>query len=244
MASLNSRYQHSYTLELVCPPPLPGKSTSEVSELGLQIARNLCSSPEILFKLNPYVEEVVMVAHTDPEAVDIPKVAAIQGVALDADYATSEFIQYAVTERIGLIFGCTMINVNHCVLRTTHDGLEALSDPGKGVTIRSSWTAMATMQGSDQKTGNAKNAALGLEKDLTPAKPTTQGPELVDDETQGLDSGPKNVITIQETHSICCNVLLSWYIKSQFNASRKIMHERFIEAWKEEMNCGSNSNKQ
>ncbi|KIV87334.1 hypothetical protein PV11_02887 [Exophiala sideris] len=213
MAFMQTHFHQGYITDLVCPPPPPGQTAADVLEIGLALAREMCSSAKIMTTLNPYIADVSTISSNDPSAVDIQSLAADFNVDVRADYATSDFTQYAITDKLPVLFGYTTTLVYHSALRTTKDGLEALTNPGNGVTIHGRWVVKVAER--DEYADEA-------------------GKEAPMDDTFSLGSS-SGVINLLETQATRCNVMLSWYIKQNVDKSHRVTHKRFKELWRERM---------
>ncbi|KAI1610829.1 hypothetical protein EDD36DRAFT_304642 [Exophiala viscosa] len=213
MTFMRTHFQQGYITDLVCPPPPPGKTATQVLQIGLVLAREMCSSAKVMTTLNPYIADVSTISPADPAAVDIHSLAATFNVDVRADYATSDFTQYAITDKLPVLFGYSTTLVYHSALRTTRDGLEALTNPGNGVTIHGRWVVKVAER-SEYVDEVSREAPMD------------------DAFSLGSSSG---VVNLLETQATRCNVMLSWYIRQSVDKSHRTTHKRFKELWRERM---------
>lgn len=220
---MQTQFQQGYITDLICPPPPPGKTSAEVLQTGLKLAREMCSSAQVMTTLNPYIADVSSIPASDPQVVDVESLAASFDVDVraGADYATSPFTQYAITDRLPILFGYSTTLVYHSAIRTTQDGLEALTNAGNGVTIHGRWAiklADAAEYAADEQDtqGGGAAAAPGLDDAFSMA-------------------GTSGVVHLLETQQTRCNALLGWYIKQSVDKSHRTTHKRFKELWRERM---------
>ncbi len=215
---MQTSFQQGYITDLVCPPPPPGKTASDVLQTGLALALDMVQSAKTMCTLNPFVLDVTSMPADHPKLVDTQALASNFNVDVSAAYATSQFSQYEITDKLPVFAGYSTTLVYHTALRQTRDGLESLTNPGNGVTIHGRWVIKVADRGS------------GSDEEKNKAAP----PEESDDGKFSLGNA-SGVINLLETQQTRCNVVLSWYIKQSFDKSHRTTHRRFKELWRERM---------
>lgn len=231
MSLLQTYFRKGYITDLVCPPPPPGKTAADVLQTGHSIAMSMVSSAETMAFLNPFVTDVGTLPANDPEAVDVSSLAASFKVELNSAHATSAFTQYTITDKLPVLFNYSTTMVYHSAMRTTTTGLEALTDPGSGVTIHGHWTVRVAQPGQDGNT--TRHDEMGQAGREIETETEAEGAPAADDDFSLTNSS--GVINFVETQQTRCSVLLAWYIKQSFDKSHRTTHRRFKEMWRERM---------
>jgi hypothetical protein len=227
---MQSRFQQGYITDLVCPPPPPGKTAADVVQMGHELAMSMCSSAQTMSQLNPFVTDVSTLDPSDPKAVDTAALAAAFGVEVNAEYATSQFTQYSITDKLPVVAGYSTTLVYYSAIRTTRDGLEALTNPGNGVTIHGRWViSVGGGGGAHDRNGESTEKLTSVS---TSSSLSSSSPPNDDAFSLGNSSG---IVHLLETQDTRCNVLLSWYIKQSVDKSHRTTHRRFKEIWRERM---------
>ncbi|KAK5380490.1 hypothetical protein LTR20_007069 [Exophiala xenobiotica] len=236
---MQTSFQQGYITDLVCPPPPPGKTASDVLQTGLALALDMVQSAKIMCTLNPFVQDVTSMPADHPKLVDVQALAATFGVQ---DYAATNttnnatsagtgagagWAQYEITDKLPVFAGYSTTLVYHTALRQTRDGLESLTNPGNGVTIHGRWVIKVA---DDRRGDDETRESTEQEKERNKAAP----PEESEDGKFSLGNA-SGVINLLETQRTRCNVVLSWYIKQSFDKSHRTTHRRFKELWRERM---------
>ncbi|KAH0848625.1 hypothetical protein AYO21_02829 [Fonsecaea monophora] len=140
MAFMQTSFKSGWITDLVLPAPPEGKSPQDVLDAGYELALKMCTDPILMAQLNPLVNKVVNIPASDPKAVDHKAMCKDFKVDLNADYAAEDFQHYAITDKLNVIPGYSTDLTYYSAIRRTKDGMEALTNPGSGVTIYGRFT--------------------------------------------------------------------------------------------------------
>ncbi|OAP62740.1 hypothetical protein AYL99_01967 [Fonsecaea erecta] len=135
MAFMQTTFKSGWITDLLLPPAPEGKTPQDVLDAGYELALKMCSDPVLMARLNPLITNVVTIPASDPKAVDHRALSRDFGVELEAEYALEEFQHYAITDKLNLLPGYSTDLTYYSAIRRTQDGMEALTNPGSGVSI-------------------------------------------------------------------------------------------------------------
>ena len=92
--------------------------------------------------LNPLVQKVEQISSSHPKSVDHVALARVYNIDLSADPEDNlfegnegEWKFYAITDKLNVLPGYSTDLVYYSAIRKTKNGMEALTNPGSGVTI-------------------------------------------------------------------------------------------------------------
>ncbi|KIW33397.1 uncharacterized protein PV07_00250 [Cladophialophora immunda] len=135
MSFMQTTFKSGWITDLVLPAPPEGKSPQDVLDAGYELALKMCTDPVMMARLNPLITNVVTIPASDPKAVDYMALSKDFKVDLNADYAIEDFQHYAITDKLNVLPGYSTDLTYYSAIRRTKDGMEALTNPGSGVTI-------------------------------------------------------------------------------------------------------------
>lgn len=135
MSFLQTSFKSGWITDLVLPAPTGIQSPQDVLEAGEATALEMCTDPVFMAHLNPLIQKVVEIPASDPKAVDHLALAKDFKVDLTAEYVTEDWKHYAITDKLNPFPGYTTELTYYSAIRRTRDGMEALTNPGSGVTI-------------------------------------------------------------------------------------------------------------
>ncbi|KIX08483.1 uncharacterized protein Z518_03139 [Rhinocladiella mackenziei CBS 650.93] len=229
MSLLQTTFKSGWITDLVLPPVPEGKTPSDVLYTGYRIALEMCSDANLMARLNPLVQSVNTIGPSHAKAVDYQSLAADFGVDLSAQYATGRFTQYEIMDKLPLLFGYSTELRYYSAIRPTKDGMEALTNPGSGVTIYGRFTVQIA-----QATGPEGGAGMGGSYATNITGAEGSGANVDVENNIGGATGTERgvgVIHFLETNELKCNVFLSWYIKASTDKSHRTAHANFKERW-------------
>ncbi|KAL2438424.1 hypothetical protein ABEF95_009050 [Exophiala dermatitidis] len=267
---LQTTFKTGYITDLILPPPPEGKTPTDVFKAGHSLALEMARSPETMSKLNPFVYSVRAISADDPQAVDVDAVAARFGVDVSTPSSSSppsapppssppapswqpadvgNFVQYEIKDKLPVAFGFSADMTYHSAIRTTQQGIEALTDPGSGVLLHGKWgievaqsptgpnrsTATAPAGDADADThvrvGSFDATAAGI------AGPGGTGGAGTGGDTGGSGGGgiTSGRLHLLETNTTSCSVLVAWYIKASMDKAHRTAHRRFKDRWVQRM---------
>ncbi|KAG9778834.1 hypothetical protein ABEF93_002685 [Exophiala dermatitidis] len=286
MSFLQTTFETGYITDLILPPPPEGKTPTDVFRAGHSLALEMARSPETMSKLNPFVYSVRVISADDPQAVDVDAVAARFGVEVSptsssppsappsssapappspsppapSSQSVGDFVQYEIKDKLPVAFGFSADMTYHSAIRTTQQGIEALTDPGSAVLLHGKW-GIEVAQGPDERSsanpGEVTGANVGTATatgdrdadthvrtgsfDATAAGMTGAGGTGSSSVGggSGSGSGPSGITSgrlhLLETNTTSCSVLVAWYIKASMDKAHRTAHRRFKDRWVQRM---------
>ncbi|EXJ78643.1 hypothetical protein A1O1_09044 [Capronia coronata CBS 617.96] len=228
MSFLQTTFKTGYITDLILPPVPTGKTSSDVFLAGHALALSMARSPETMSRLNPFVYSVQTMSAADPHAVDARAIAARFDVNVDNDKldntpssatadtesdSESQFVHYEIKDKLPVALGYSADLTYHSAIRRTKEGIEALTDPGSGVLLHGRWMVKG----------------VALDGDANKERTNR-------DDGTGDASASAGVLTLLETNTISCSVLVAWYIRASMDKSHRTAHQRFKELWTQRMN--------
>jgi hypothetical protein len=161
---MQTTLKSGWITDLVLPGPSGVQSPADVLEAGRQVAVEMCSDPIFMARLNPLVQKVEEISAAHKNAVDHLAMArdfkvdldgtglrgsgtsgtGVDGRAASAASNRSDILSeadggdwrhYAITDKLTPFPGYTTDLTYYSAIRKTRTGMEALTNPGSGVTI-------------------------------------------------------------------------------------------------------------
>ncbi|EHY52754.1 hypothetical protein ABEF92_002723 [Exophiala dermatitidis] len=282
MSFLQTTFKTGYITDLILPPPPEGKTPTDVFRAGHSLALEMARSPETMSKLNPFVYSVRVISADDPQAVDVDAVAARFGVEVSpssssppsappspsppappspsppapSSQSVGDFVQYEIKDKLPVAFGFSADMTYHSAIRTTQQGIEALTDPGSGVLLHGKW-GIEVAQGPDERgsanadadaharTGSFDATAAGIADPRAGSAGGATGTGSgsgADGGVGGTGSGGTGSgitgsgrLHLLETNTTSCSVLVAWYIKASMDKAHRTAHRRFKDRWVQRM---------
>lgn len=135
MAFMQTTFKSGWITDLVIPAATGAHSPQEVLDAGHATALEMCSDPILMCRLNPLVQKVETMEPSHPKCVDYVHLARDFSCDINASYAKEDFNQYAITDKLAVLPGYSTDLTYYSAIRKTDDGMEALTNPGSGVSI-------------------------------------------------------------------------------------------------------------
>lgn len=241
--SLTTFFQFTHTSQLALPPPATQRkapdsdspsphdyeTSDQISARGIATAVQMLHSPELIIMLNPLVQHYTRInpfeLKSEEHLVDLGKLAPAFNVTLASppnvsrweDSRNGEFVHYEIVDKFQFLGGlASRLMTYRACFRPLYDA------------------------GSRPSTGTADGVP-------TLSQRTSIGTETISDPGSGVsllgkwivkDSERPGFLTLEETVSVHCNVLLSRYVKSQLESAHASLHKEFGRHFVERMMDG------
>ena len=129
-----SSIKSGFITDLMVPPEgTAGKSSSQLEKMSIQVAMDILHDFEAYIRSSPLVTDVQPLPPSNPKYIDIPAYCQEFGIEVSPSYATGDWIQYEITDKLNVLFGWSTELVYYTAMRKTVSGFESVTSPGHGV---------------------------------------------------------------------------------------------------------------
>lgn len=185
-------------------------------------------SPELMIALNPLVQHYTRISPSDPsqaaKLVDLARLAPEFNVTLShpnpscssiADSRTGEFVHYEIIDKFNMLFGSVskLLTYRAC-FRPLYAG---------GASKPDSTSATTSILPSQSQGNQQAPTSIGVETLSDPGS----GVSLLGHWTLSVNPTNPTSITLTESVKVHCNVLFSWFVRSQLETAHAALHKEF-----------------
>ena len=133
---LETTIRSGFITDLVVPlGGTQGHSSSDLQKIAYDTAMEVLHDFPTFIRSNPLVQDVQQIYPSNPKYIDVHQFSMDFKVDEHDGNATSEYVQYEITDRLNLLFGYSQTLIYHSALRKTKTGFESFTNPGSGVRI-------------------------------------------------------------------------------------------------------------
>ena len=136
MVSLDTTIKSGFITDLIVPlPGTRGLSTPELEKISLETALAILHGFEAFIRSSPLVTNAVQIHAGHHKYIDVNAFCREFDIDPHAEYATGEWVQFEITDKLPILFSVSTTLVYHTAMRPTRTGFEGLTNPGNGVRI-------------------------------------------------------------------------------------------------------------